>query len=70
MHTTLKQSHHGPHLSIYRLKEGASLPKHHAAVQINNCLKRTFVIKVATTDGFLSKWKPSHAIDTFRDEQR
>jgi len=25
-HTTLKQSHRAPHLRIYRLKEGASLP--------------------------------------------
>jgi len=32
--------------------------------------KRTFVIKVATIDDFYSKWKPSHAIDTFRGEQR
>jgi len=27
--------------------------------------KRTFVIKVATTDEFRNKWKPSRAIDTF-----
>jgi len=41
--------------------------------QPNNCLKRTFAIKVATTDDFCSKWKPSrayHKIDTFRGEQR
>jgi len=25
MHTTSKQSHHAPHLRIYRLKEDASL---------------------------------------------
>jgi len=29
-------------------KEDALLPTHYAAVRINNCLKRTFVIKVAT----------------------
>jgi len=33
-------------------------------------LKRTFVIKVTTTDDFCNKWKPSHAIDTFRGDQR
>jgi len=33
-------------------------------------LKRTFAIKVAITDDFCNKWKPSHAIDTFRGEQR
>jgi len=68
MHTTSKQSHRVPHLRIYRLKEDASLPTHCAAVRINNCLKRTFVIKVATTDDFRTKWKPSCAIDTFVDE--
>jgi len=34
------------------------------------CLKRTFVIKVATTDDFCNKWKPSRGIGTFRGEQR
>jgi len=47
MHTTLKQSHRIPHLRIYHLKEDALLPAiystHHAAVRINDCLKRTFV---------------------------
>jgi len=33
-------------------------------------LKRTFVIKVATSDDFCNKRKPSRAIDTFRGEQR
>jgi len=59
-------------------KEDASLPAmfnclcSSTAVQINNCLKRTFVINVATmkiTDDFRNKWKPSrayHKIDTFR----
>jgi len=45
----------------------------YATVQINNCLKRTFAIKVAIMDGFCNKWKPSHAyrkIDTFHGEQR
>jgi len=40
----------------------------YAAVRINNCLKRTSVIKVATTDDFRNKWKLSLAnykIDTF-----
>jgi len=45
---------------------------HYVAVQINNCLKRTSAIKVATmkiTDDFCYEWKPSHAyhkIETFR----
>jgi len=30
--------------------------------------KKNFVIKVATTDDFRHKWKPSRAIDTFRGE--
>ena len=42
----------------------------YSAVRINNCSKRTFVIKVATTDDFRNKWKPSRAIGTFRGEQR
>jgi len=44
----------------------------YAAVQINYCLKRTFAIKVATTDDFHNKWKLSCAykIDTFHGEQR
>jgi len=40
----------------------------YAVVQIEDCLKRTFVIKVATTDDFCNKWKPTRAyrkIDTF-----
>jgi len=43
----------------------------YTAVQINNCLKRTAAIKVATMkimDNFYYKWKPSHAyhkIDIF-----
>jgi len=32
--------------------------------RIKNCLKITFVIKVATTDDFCNKWKPSCPIDT------
>jgi len=46
---------------------------HYAAVEINNCLKRTFAIKVATTDNFRNEWKPSlsyHKIDSFRGEKR
>jgi len=38
---------------------------HHTAVQINNCLKRTSAIKVATmkiTDNFCHRWKPSHML--------
>jgi len=70
LHTASKQSHHMAHLHIFIWKEDASLPAHHAAVWINNCLKRTFVIKVVTTDNFRNKWKPSRAIDTFRGEQR
>jgi len=74
-HTTSKQSHHAPHLRIYRLKEGASLSAtvcstRYSAVRNNNCLKRTFVIKVASTDDFRNKWKPLRAIDTFSGEQR
>jgi len=40
----------------------------YAAVRINNCLKRTFVIKVATTDNFCNKWKPYHKIVVKKDE--
>jgi len=49
---------------------------HCTAVQINNCLKRTFAIKVSTMkimDSFHYEWKPSrayHKIDTFCHEQR
>jgi len=73
MHTTSKQLHRVPHLRIYHQKK--TLPyqlysTRYSAVQIINCLKRTFVIKVATTDDFRIKWKPSRAIDTFRGEQR
>jgi len=32
--------------------------------------KELIVITVATTDNFRNTWKPSHAIDTFRGEQR
>jgi len=45
-------------------------------IAINNCLKRIFVIKVATMkimDNFRNKWKPSRAyqkINTFCGEQR
>jgi len=73
LHTASKQSHRTPHLRIYRLKEGALLPAMfnlYSAVQINNCLKRTFVTKVATTDDLRNNLKPSCAIDTFRGEQR
>jgi len=41
----------------------------YSALRINNCLKRMFAIKVATTDDLRNKWKPSCAIDTFRGEQ-
>jgi len=36
---------------------------HYAAVQINNCIKRTSAIKVVTmkiTDNFHFEWKPSY----------
>jgi len=55
---------------IYHLKEDALLPTHYAAVRISNCLKIIFVIKVATTDDFCNKWKPSCVINTFCGEQR
>jgi len=58
------------YIIIIRLKEDALLPTRYLAVQINNCLKRTFVIKVAITDDFRNKWKQSHAIDAFRGQQR
>jgi len=51
MHTASKQSYCTPTYVFIVWKEDASLPamfNHYAAVQINNCLKRTFVIKVAT----------------------
>jgi len=66
-----KQSvHRVPHLRIYRLKEDASLPAMFNPLFNSNCLKRTFVIKEATTDDFHNKWKPSHAIDTFCGENK
>jgi len=43
---------------------------HYAAIRINNHLKRTFVIKVATMDNFHNKWHTYHKIDTFCGEQR
>jgi len=54
-----KKSHRMPHLRIYRLKEGASLP----AATFNplfsstnqQLFKKNFVIKVATTDDFCNK---------------
>jgi len=61
------------HLHIFRLKEDASLPAMFNLLfsSTNQQLfKRTFVIKVATTDDFRNKWKLSGAIDTFRGEQR
>jgi len=72
MHTASKQLHRAPHYVFSSEKK--TLRYHicssrYAAVRINNCLKRTFVIKVATTDDFRNKWKPScayHKIDTFR----
>jgi len=73
MHTASKQSHSAPHLRIFRLKEDTSLPAIFNPLfsSMNQQLfKRTFVIKVATTDDFRNKWKPSHAIDTFHGEQR
>jgi len=66
MHTTSKQSHRAPHLRIYRLKEDALLPAMFnplCSSTNHNYLKRTFIIKVATTDDFRNKWKPSRAID-------
>jgi len=72
-HTTSKQSHRAPHLHIYCLKEGASIPTRYSAVRINNCFKKNLciqTIKVATTDNFRNKWKPSCIIDTFCGEQR
>jgi len=73
MHTALKQSHRTSCLCIFRLKEDASLPAMFNPLfsSTNQQLfKRTFLIKVATTDDFRNKWRPSHAIDTFRGEQR
>ena len=73
MHTTSKQSPHTSHFSIDHLKKTLRYQlcsTRYAAVRINNCLKRTFAIKVATTDDFCNKWKPSRAIDTFCGEQR
>jgi len=79
-HSTLKQWCHAPHLCIYCLKRKSLrcqlCSTHYTAVQINNCLKRTSAIKVATmkiTDNFCYEWKPScayHKIDTFCGEQR
>jgi len=72
-HTTSKQSHRAPHLRIYRLKEGISLPAMFNPLWSSTnqqLFKRTFVIKVATTDDFRNKWKPSCVIDTFRGEKR
>jgi len=37
---------------------------HYAVVQISNCLKRTSVIKVTTTENFYNKFKPSHTVPT------
>jgi len=68
MHTTSKQLHRTPHLRIYRLKEDTSLPAmFNPLINSTNqqLLKRTFVIKVATTDDFRNKWKPSRAMTLF-----
>jgi len=62
---------HKPHQN-----NGTKSPSYIFIVWINNYLKRTSEIKVATMkimDDFHYKWKPSHAyhkIDTFRGEQR
>jgi len=68
-----------PHLHIYYLKRKMLrcqlCSTHYAAVQINNCLKRTFEIKAAAMkimDDFHYKWKPSrayHKIDTFYGDE-
>jgi len=69
-HTTSKQLHRVSHLHIYRLKEGTSLPAMFDPLFSSMNQQRTFAIKVATTDDFRNKWKPSLTIDTFRGEQR
>jgi len=73
MHTASKQWHRAP---IYCLKRRRFIASRYAAVQINNCLKITSAIKVATlkiTDNFHYEWKPSCAyqkIDIFHGKQR
>jgi len=67
MHTASKQSQCADPTYVTRCST------RYAAVQTDNCLKRTFVIIVTTTDDFHNKWKPSracHKIDTFHGEQR
>jgi len=62
--------HTAPKQCLYRLKRRRFVATRCAAVQINNCLKRTSEIKVATmeiTDDFVNAY---HKIDTFRGEQR
>jgi len=73
MHTTSKQQHRAPHLRNYRLKENTSLPAMFNPLFSSTnqqLLKKNFVIKVAITDDFRYKWKPSRAIYTFRGKQR
>jgi len=78
MHAASKRSYRTPHLHIYHLKRRHFVTSYVQPIiqqygLINNCLKRTFVIEVATTDDFHNKWKPSrayHKIDTFRGKQR
>jgi len=62
-HIVSKPWHCTPHLRIYRLKRRHFIAYYvQPAVQVNNCLKRTTAIKVATTtmkimDDFHYKWK-------------
>jgi len=55
---------------IIKMIEIYNIATCYAAIRINNCLKRTFVVKVATTDNICNKWKPYRKIETFRGEQR
>jgi len=70
-HTTLKQSHCAPRLHIYCLNEGASLPAMFNLLfsSTNQQLLKENFCNQSSHYG-RNKWKPSHAIDTFRGEQR
>jgi len=72
-HTALKQSHCAPHLHISSERRHFVTSYVQPIMQQYESTKRTFIIKVATTDDFRNKWKLScayHKINTFHGEQR
>jgi len=65
--------HRTPHLHTFVWKEDTAMFNPLCSSTNQQLFKKNFAIKVATTDDFCKKWKPSranHKIDALRDEQR